>query len=83
MYKTVLAVFLSFIGVCAYSQTVVFGTEVNPEGTGITITGFKGDAKEIVIPRTIDGLPVTAIGEFAFDSRGLTKLTLPEGLESI
>ncbi|MDR1353822.1 MAG: leucine-rich repeat domain-containing protein [Treponema sp.] len=83
MYKTALAVFLSFISVCAYSQTVAFSTEVNLDGKGITIVGFKGNAAEIVIPRTIDGLPVTAIGEFAFDSRGLTKLVLPEGLESI
>jgi hypothetical protein len=83
MYKTVLAIFLSFISVCAYSQTVAFGTEVNPDGMGITIVGFKGDATEIVIPQTIDGLPVTAIGEDAFNRRGLTKLTLPEGLESI
>jgi hypothetical protein len=83
MYKTMLAVVLSFIGVCVHAQTVAFSTEVNSDGTGITITGFKGDATEIVIPQTIDGLPVTAIGEDAFNRRGLTKLTLPEGLESI
>jgi hypothetical protein len=83
MYKALLAVFLSFIGVCAYSQTAVFGTKINPDGAGLTIVGFKGDAKEIVIPGTIDGLPVTAIGESVFDNKGLTKLDLPEGLESI
>jgi hypothetical protein len=58
MYKTLPAVFLFFANMCAYSQTAAFGTEVNPDGTGITIVGFKGNVTEITIPETIDGLPV-------------------------
>ncbi|MDR1308182.1 MAG: hypothetical protein LBK74_11490, partial [Treponema sp.] len=48
MYKTLLVVFLSFISLRGYSQTVAFSTEVNPDGTGVTITGFKGDAAEVI-----------------------------------
>jgi hypothetical protein len=83
MFKTLLVAFFSFINVCVYSQTIVFSTEINPDGIGVTIVGFKGNAAELTIPETIDGLPVTAIGKFVFDDMGLTKLTLPEGLESI
>jgi hypothetical protein len=55
---------------------------MNPDGKSLTITGFKGSASEITIPQTIDGLPVTAIGEFAFQDKGLTSLVLPEGLNN-
>ncbi|MDR1972002.1 MAG: leucine-rich repeat domain-containing protein [Treponema sp.] len=71
------------IAVTIQAQTVSFGTEMNPDGKSLTITGFKGNASEITIPQTIDGLPVTVIGEFAFDDKGLTSLVLPEGLETI
>jgi hypothetical protein len=85
MYKKLLASFLLplLIAVTIQAQTVSFGTEMNPDGKSLTITGFKGSASEITVPQTIDSLPVTAIGEFAFDDKGLTSLVLPEGLETI
>jgi len=50
----------------------------------VTITKYKGSAGEVTVPGTIDGLPVTGIGELAFFARtGLTALTLPESLTSI
>ncbi|MDR1905230.1 MAG: leucine-rich repeat domain-containing protein [Treponema sp.] len=85
MYKKLLASSLLqlLIVVGIQSQTVSFGTEINPDGKSLTITGFKGSASEITVPQTIDGLPVTAIGDDAFDNKGLTSLVLPEGLETI
>lgn len=50
----------------------------------ITITGFKSKAKSLTIPAEIDGKPVTAIGEAAFqENTTLEKIVIPEGVESI
>ncbi len=52
-------------------------------GTG-TITGYVDDGPAIVeIPREIDGVPVTAIGDDAFANKQLTEVYIPEGVTSI
>ncbi len=50
----------------------------------ITITGYTGPGGVVTIPRTIDGLPVTTIGERAFflDTR-LTGVTIPDSVRMI
>lgn len=48
-----------------------------------TITSYKGSNVEISIPERINGIEVRAIGEGVFEDKGLTKVTLPESLESI
>jgi hypothetical protein len=55
----------------------------NTDGKTVTITGYKGSAKEIVIPATLFGLRVTAIGNFAFRDKGLTAVTILEGTVTI
>ncbi len=46
-----------------------------------TITDYNGTDTEIIIPDTIGGEAVTAIGKMAFsDSIGITSIILPEGL---
>jgi len=49
----------------------------NKEG-GITITGYTGAQKEIVIPERISNVPVTVIGKNAFAGKGLVKVTIPK-----
>lgn len=49
----------------------------------ITITGYTGAEREIVIPKEIDGRPVTAIGERAFAHYDLTSVTFPNTLTYI
>jgi len=44
---------------------------------GITVTGYTGSQKEIVIPEKISGLPVTIIGKNAFSNKSLTKVSIP------
>jgi hypothetical protein len=39
--------------------------------------------KAIIIPETLDGLPVTVIGESAFAEKGLTSVTLPNSVSTI
>ncbi len=51
----------------------------------VTITGLRGSRvpRELNIPSEIEGLPVTAIGNSAFEKKGIMKVTLPDTLEVI
>lgn len=66
-----------------FAQSPEADFETKEEGGGITITKYTGWDTELVIPATINGKPVTAIGENAFRKVGLTGVTLPEGLKLI
>jgi len=53
------------------------------DGT-ITITGYTGPGGDVTIPDRINGLPVTSIGDHAFDSCAhLTTVTIPNSVTSI
>ena len=50
------------------------------------ITGFKGGMTRVETPSVIDGIPVTAIGDYAFDglnSEALVEITISENIKSI
>ena len=48
------------------------------------ITGYEGTVRDLVVPETIDGCPVTEIGSFAFASRDdIVRVVLPRGLQTI
>ena len=58
--------------------------EYTISGNEVTITGYSGAATDLVIPATIEGLPVTTIGDYAFiwcDS--LTSVTIGNGVTTI
>jgi len=56
-------------------------------GTGITITDYTGTGGDVTIPDTIDGKPVTAIGDSAFDNNpkliNVTNVVIPNTVTSI
>lgn len=53
-------------------------------GGAATITGYTGGGGAITLPATINGLPVTAIGDNAFYNHDtLTSITFPAGLTHI
>lgn len=53
------------------------------DGT-ITITKYKGEGGDVVIPDKIDGKKVTGIGDFAFaNCKSLTAVKIPNGVTSI
>src|SRR5512147_787780 len=53
------------------------------DGT-ITITGYTGPGGDVTVPSTINGLPVTTVGESAFQGRtDLISLTLPDSIASL
>ncbi len=50
----------------------------------VIITRYTGSGSEAAIPSTIDNLPVTTIGDYAFQGYGnLTGVLIPEGVTSI
>jgi len=57
--------------------------EYKVKNKGITITGYKGKRKKIVIPDIIDGLPIIAIGSDAFEDKKLTHVVIPNSVKTI
>jgi hypothetical protein len=58
-------------------------THTNDNGT-ITITGYTGSGGGLTIPGTIDGLPVTSIGNSAFSNKtSLIAVTIPNSVTNI
>lgn len=51
---------------------------------GYEIVGCNNDVREIDIPDSIDGMPITSIGEYAFsECAKLTRVTIPDSIYSI
>lgn len=48
-----------------------------------TITGYQGSSTLVTVPATLEGCPVVAIGERAFEGQKIAAVILPNGLESI
>ena len=71
---------LLFLGV-ATSVHAQFTYTTN-NGT-ITITGYTGTNSAVIIPSTIDGLPVSDIGTNAFQGTALTSVTIPDSVVDI
>ncbi|MDR0569353.1 MAG: leucine-rich repeat domain-containing protein [Spirochaetaceae bacterium] len=59
------------------------GFAVRIDGQSITITGYYGTMSQIAVPRRINALPVTVIGEWAFYEKGLRTVKLPAKLAVI
>jgi hypothetical protein len=56
---------------------------VEERGGELTIVSSRGSAKELIIPDTINNMPVTAIGDRAFARRELAGLTIPDSITTI
>jgi BspA type Leucine rich repeat region (6 copies) len=49
----------------------------------VTITGYSGIAFTLVIPSTLNGYPITSIGDNAFENLGLTSVIISPGVINI
>jgi len=54
-----------------------------PANGTITIDGYTGSGGELIIPSTINGLPVSGIGLDAFSGCGLSSVTIPNSVTVI
>ena len=77
------AIFKLLLGIFILPASSGFTFVVNNET--ITITGLETveGTTEIVIPGRIDGIPVTAIGDNAFQRNQLTNVTIPDSVITI
>jgi hypothetical protein len=58
-------------------------TYTNTNGT-ITITGYTGPGGNVTIPGTIDGLPVTSLGDWAFTAvSNLSSVAIPDTVTNV
>ena len=58
--------------------------EYSENGAYATITGYTGDAAQVIVPAELDGLAVREIGRGAFrDNASVVSIVLPETLTSI
>ncbi len=65
-------------------STEDFSYTVNADGTGVTVVKWIGTGDTAEIPGTVDGIPVTEIGSWAFfKCTGLTSVSLPDSVTSI
>lgn len=48
-----------------------------------TVTGYRGNDRQLVIPASIDGYKVTAIGANAFEDSALTSVIISDGIVSV
>jgi hypothetical protein len=74
-----LAVPLLLLGAPA-SALAEYETWTNDDGT-VGITAYTGPGGDVIVPGTINGLPVTDIG--GFDNNGLTSVTIPDSVRVI
>jgi hypothetical protein len=58
-------------------------TWITNNGTITIKGGYSGSGSAVTIPSTINGLPVTSIGDNAFWSSSLTSVTIPNSVTSI
>ena len=49
----------------------------------VIITGYVGNSIDVTIPSSINGLPVTKIGESAFQNAHITTITIPSSVKDI
>jgi hypothetical protein len=66
-----------------YDPESDFAVELVDNNRAVRITGYNGNKTSVNIPPRIRNLPVTEIGEGAFAEKGLTSVTIPNGISII
>jgi hypothetical protein len=85
VFSVMLICQLAFVAFFAFAQNnpeTDFRRQANDRG-GVTITGYEGQSKTVVIPSRLDGKPVTDIKDDVFSGKQLTSVTIPNSVTSI
>jgi len=81
MRRKVIFALLAAVVLMLCAGALAEGFTIDQNGT---ITGYSGKETNLVIPDTIDGIKVTAIGDSAFEVRTkIVSITIPDGVVSI
>ena len=95
LFKTFIPDSVKTVGKDAFdsNKIIIRGSELPGEYIGdykvdikngaATITRYRGNEKEVAIPAEINGIPVTAIGQYAFNGKMLTGVTIPDTVRTI
>lgn len=62
-------------------EELIFGYRL--ENGKAIVTDYSGTSTLVTVPATLDGYPVVAIGERAFEGKEVAAVILPEGLEAV
>jgi hypothetical protein len=82
--KSLFATIFVFAGLLVYGQSAEdFEVLQNTDGKTISIIGYNGTLKDVIIPEKLYGLPVTIIREGAFSRKGLTSVVIPDSVTTI
>ena len=75
----------SVLFVSASAETTADGFTYTIHNNEATITGYEGTSTDLIIPSTVDGCPVVAIGDYAFEecSNFTGALVIPDGVTTI
>ena len=65
------------------NNTNVFGFSINEDGSSYCVTKYTGTNMDVVIPSEYKKMPVTSIGEDAFDGTRITSVVIPDSVTSI
>ncbi len=57
--------------------------EVSADGTYAEVFDYMGTSQKIMIADTYEGVPVTAIADYAFDGKDIVSVIIPESVERI
>ena len=85
--ETEIQAFFLNLGVNVYPLSAYFADdqfEYEIVGSQAVITGYKGNDTDVQIPKAVRGLPVTKIGERAFEgNKTIVSVSIPDGIKKI
>jgi len=83
--KWLTAVFVLILTGAVFAQTEAdFEVDLTSDNAGVVIKGYTGSALQVIIPATIQGMPVREIGSRAFSrNTSITSVVIPQGVTKI
>lgn len=93
LFMLIIILMISFLGLGIFTacggneeeqgEQTSFVFETSEDGTFYTVTGYDGEETEVEIPSSYSELPVKAISKHAFKGKTITKIVIPDSIETI